>query len=347
MGHVLSSNGIRPTEDKITAIKHFRTPNSKEEVRSFLGIVTFVAKLIPDLATKTNFLRQIIKKDVKFEWNPEQEEAFQAIKNEMCNIKTLAYFDPADKTKLVTDASPYGLGAVLIQRKQDGDRIIAYAAKSLTDCESRYCTTEKEALVEVVWAIEKFRMYLLGLEFELETDHKPLEAIFTPTSKPPVRVERWVLRLQSYKFVVKYRKGSENIADPLSRLAVMIPGAFDEESEIFINMITIAVAVDMNELKVASEKDEVMRLIKEAIDSGNFEKPELGPYKFVREQLSYSGSIIIRLDQIVVPKSLRERMLALAHEGHPGESLMKRRLRSKCWWPKIDDDISKCVKNSL
>lgn len=346
LGHVLNGEGIRPSEDKIIAIKKFRTPETKEEIRSFLGIVTFVARFIPDLATKTNSLRQLIKKDVKFEWALIHEEAFQSIKKAMSNVETLAYFDPKDKTRLVTDASPYGLGAVLIQMKDHTERIIAYGAKSLTDTEKRYCTTEKEALA-IVWGVEKFRMYLLGLEFELETDHRALESIFRPSSKPPARIERWVLRLQTYQFVVKYRKGSDNIADPLSRLSYDSPKPFDEESDTFVNMIMTSAAIDMNELELAAENDQIMKMLKEAIDSKNFDKTELSSYKFVREQLSYSGNIIIRQNQVVIPQSLRERMLILAHEGHPGESLMKRRLRSKCWWPKIDEDVTKFVKKCV
>lgn len=172
-----------------------------------------------------------------------------AIKDAMSRSETLAYFEPTDLTTLITDASPYGLGAVLVQKQNGIDRVIAYAAKSLTDTEKRYCTTEKEALA-IVWAVEKFHMYLLGLEFILETDHRALEAIFKPTSKPPARIERWVLRLQSYKFVVRYRKGADNIADPLSRLVLGTPVSFDEESDVYINMITTASAIDLNELEL-------------------------------------------------------------------------------------------------
>ncbi|CAK1554366.1 unnamed protein product [Leptosia nina] len=79
--------------------------------------------------------------------------------------------------------------------------IIAFGNKTLTPCERRYCQTEKEALT-LVWAVEHFHMFLYGKEFELVTDHKPLEVIFGPKSKPCARIERWVLRLQSYKFKV-------------------------------------------------------------------------------------------------------------------------------------------------
>ena len=95
--------------------------------------------------------------------------------------------------------------------------MISYASRNLTDIERRYLQTEKEALA-LVWACERFNLYVYGRDFELETDHKPLECIYKSTSKPSARIERWVLRLQSYNFQVVYRPGKTNIAEALSRL---------------------------------------------------------------------------------------------------------------------------------
>ncbi|KAG5865353.1 hypothetical protein JTB14_037363 [Gonioctena quinquepunctata] len=110
---------------------------------------------------------------------------------------TLSYFDPKKRTRLIADASPVELGAVLIQFECDTPKVVSFASKGLSDTEKRYSQTEKESLA-LVWAVERFYFYLTGLEFELVTDHKPLEAIFKPTSRPPARIERWVLRLQAF-----------------------------------------------------------------------------------------------------------------------------------------------------
>lgn len=97
-------------------------------------------------------------------------------------------------------------GAVLVQFNDDSCNepvVISYTSKSLSPTEQRYCQTEKEALA-IVWSIENFKLYLLGREFELETDHRPLTMIFKPTSQPSGRIERWVLRLQPFKVRVVY-----------------------------------------------------------------------------------------------------------------------------------------------
>jgi len=115
------------------------------------------------------------------------------------------------------DASPVGLGAVLTQVQGGCERVVAYASHSLTDVERRYSQTEKEAL-GLVWGCERFHVYLYGVEFTLLTDHKPLEVSYSTNSRNSARIERWVLRLQPYRFKVQYIPGKQNIADPLSRL---------------------------------------------------------------------------------------------------------------------------------
>ena len=218
MGYLLSSKGIGPTESRLEAVVRAKEPKNAGEVRSFLGLVNFSARFIPNLASITEPLRELTRKDVPFVWGAVQQTAFDALKSSLGRAETLAYFDSnAEETKLITDASPVGLGAVLTQVTQGQECVIAYASRSLTEVERRYSQTEREAL-GLVWGCERFHMYLYGVDFTLLTDHKPLEVIYSSNSRNSARIERWVLQLQPYKFHVQYIPGRQNIADSLSRL---------------------------------------------------------------------------------------------------------------------------------
>lgn len=148
-----------------------RAPQTTEELRSFLGLITFLGCYIPDLATVTEPLRQLMKKGEKFEWKNEHSRAFDQLKRCFASERILGYFDIEERIQVYADASPVGLGAIMVQLGKEGPRVITCASKSLTPTEKRYCQTEKEAL-SLVWAVEKFHPYSYGVEFDLITDHQ-------------------------------------------------------------------------------------------------------------------------------------------------------------------------------
>jgi len=219
VGMVLSEKGVSCTTEKVRAVTEAREPQTASEVRSFLGLVNYCGRFIPDLATVSEPLRHLTKQGTQFEFGMEQKQAFEELKRRLSNAETLGYFDKDAPTQVVADTSPVGLGAILTQHQKDGPRVISYASRSLSDTERRYSQTDKEALA-LVWTCEKFHPYVYGVPFELITDHKPLEVIYGIKSKPCARIERWVLRMQPYNFKVKYKPGAQNIADSLSRLVV-------------------------------------------------------------------------------------------------------------------------------
>ena len=350
LGHELSGNGVRPLDKYLTAIKNSRTPNTIEEIQSFLGLVNFVSKWIPDLATLTEPLREILRlglgksANIKKNWTGRQNKAFEILKRSLSNIKSLGYYNPSDRTQVIADASPVGLGAVLVQIGEDGPRVIAYGHKALTDCEKRYCQTEKEALA-LVWAVEHFKIYLFGKDFELVSDHKPLETIFGRTSKPCARIERWVLRLQAYRYKIIYRPGKSNIADTISRLGKTSPSEpFDSENYInYVVNYSRPIAVPLHEIQGCSAEDGEILKVKKGVYYNDWHD-SINNYKLIQNELCFNGDILLRGTRIVMPHNLRQRVLEAAHEGHPGIVAMKARLRTKVWWPRIDKDTELLVK---
>ena len=237
-----------------------------------------------------------------------------------------------------------GLGAILVQQQADGNfKPVIYASRSLTDVERRYCQTEKEAL-SVVWACERFRYYLLGIEFQLITDHKPLEVIYSPKSKPPLRIERWALRLQPFNFKVKYEPGKTNAADALSRLPLSNTKSNNiaEDYVYFVSKSATPIAMTTREIEKESGKDDELREVRKAVRTGNWSS--IPNFQHVKGEITTIGCLSLRGQRIIIPTTLRKRILDLAHEGHQGIVKCKNRLRQKVWWPGIDKEIENRVK---
>lgn len=349
MGHVLSKNGIGPTSERVKDILNATEPKNASEVKSFLGLVNFSARYIPNLATLSEPLRKLTKKNEPFRWNKEQQDSFQKLKNSLSANDTLGYFRlGAEKTQLVTDASNVGLGAVLIQEYKGQSKVICYASRSLTDVEKKYSTTEKEAL-SVVWACEKFHLYLYGINFELVTDHKPSEGLYNAKSRPNARIQKWVLRPMPYNYPIRYMPGKQNIAYALSRLIGKTGNSGKEENieEEYIRFVAKQAtpkSLTTREIEEFSRYDEEISEIRVSLDQTKWNRT-LTNYYPMRTEFSKLGYLILRGTRILIPKPLRLQCISLAHEGHLGIVGTKQMLRSKVWWPKIDKDVENYVKS--
>ncbi|KAL9985759.1 hypothetical protein ACROYT_G008200, partial [Oculina patagonica] len=189
-------------------------PESVSEVKSLLGMAQYVSRYIPEYATITAPLRALTKKETPWQWSDEQQHAFDKLKDSLTKNHVMSYFNPAQETEVIVDASPVGLGGILAQ---DG-KVISYASRALSDVETRYSQTEREMLA-IVWALEHFHLYLYGSEFTIVTDHKPLLGIFKSHKPTSARMDRWKLRLMPYNCHLVYRPGkdAENPADFMSR----------------------------------------------------------------------------------------------------------------------------------
>lgn len=352
LGHTISEKGIQPNESKIQSIRDFRAPSTKEEVQSFLGLVVYIgSKFIVDLATLTEPLRELTKKDTKFEWTERHQTAFENIKKALDNDMILGYYSPKDRTEVFTDASPVGMGALLVQYGMKGQRrVVGIASRALTNVEQRYCQGEKESLA-IVWAVERFQHYLIGIDFDMLTDNSAAKILFGINSRPCPRTERWVLRIQGFRMRLVNIPGKMNIADALSRLCqsmLATEGSDLVEKETILQIVKLArpVALSAEELEKASAEDEELGLIRTALRGGLW-IPELKRYELLRNELWIVDDLVLRGTRIVIPKPLRQQVLQLAHEGHPGMSAMKARLRTKVWWSGMDKECEQMVKECV
>ena len=214
LGHVVSCNGIAPDPNKVRAIVEFPPPKSREELMRFNGMATYVSRYIPNYADLTFPYRQLLKKDAPWSWAEPQQNAFDNVKQLIASAPVLSYYDQDKPLVIQTDASGKGLGSCLLQ---DGHPI-SFASRALTDCETRYAQIEKE-LLAIVFACEKFNNYVYGRDVLVQSDHKPLEAIFSkPLSSTTPRLQRMLIRLGRYRLHIRYTPGKEmRIADALSR----------------------------------------------------------------------------------------------------------------------------------
>ena len=217
LGHIVSPNGVAVDGTRTQAISSFSPPTSPKAIARFMGMVNFSQRFIPNLAYIAAPLNQLTKKGVKFCWGSDQQRAIDTLKAAVANPPVLTTADFSKRFILQTDASSVAVAAVLLQQYPEGHKLVAYASRTLTDPEPKYSTYELEALA-VPFAVEKFRMYLEHLQFDLETDNLALSWSLARPRKT-CRLTRWAVRLSAFKFVPHHIKGSDNvIADSLSRM---------------------------------------------------------------------------------------------------------------------------------
>ncbi|CAL8116809.1 unnamed protein product [Prunus armeniaca] len=198
-------------------VRHLPSPTSVREVRSFLGHAGFYRRFIKDFSKISTPLCRLLQKDVPFVFDDECEKAFNYLKELLTSAPIIVPPDWSLLFELMCDASDYALGAVLGQRKDKKPHVIYYASRTLNDAQLNYSTTEKE-LLAVVFALDKFRSYLLCTKVIIYSDHAALKYLLTKKEAKP-RLIRWMLLLQGFDVEISDKRGCENVvADHLSRL---------------------------------------------------------------------------------------------------------------------------------
>ncbi|CAK9796615.1 Retrovirus-related Pol polyprotein from transposon 17.6 [Anthophora quadrimaculata] len=221
LGHVIGETGVRSAPEKVAAVKKFPTPKNTKNIREFLGLAGYYRRFIDKFSQISKPLESLLRKDVKFIWEKDQQRAFDTLRTALCSEPLLQYPDFQKQFNITTDASGYALGAVLSQGEIASDKPIAYASRLLQGAEINYSTIEKECLA-IIYAVQHFRPYIYGRRFNLITDHRPLvwmNSVKDPTSRPL----RWRLKLTEYDYKIIYKAGKQNTnADALSRNPVSI-----------------------------------------------------------------------------------------------------------------------------
>ncbi|XP_037784772.1 uncharacterized protein LOC119580748 [Penaeus monodon] len=233
LGFIVNGQSLRPQYNKIEALLKVPLPKTKKALRKFLGMISFYRLFIPNVSNLTSPLSDMLRRNVRepFVWSNENENKFEQLKQYMTTKPILKLPDINIPFALRTDASNYGVGAVLLQYVDDDPYPVAYASRKLLERERRYSTVERECLA-IVFGVTRFQYYLTGKEFILEVDHKPLIYINSAKSSNN-RVVRWSLCLQSYRFRIVYIAGTYFCQGPERRGAFISPVSYPVLSRVW------------------------------------------------------------------------------------------------------------------
>lgn len=355
LGFNIDSTGLSKTNERVESVLRAPIPNNISELRAFVGLVNYYSRFIPNYAEKMVPLYGLLQKDNEFVWSSECQRSFEQMKKEVTTDRVLAHFDPSMPIILETDASQYAVAGVLSHRFPDGTkRPIAFVSRSLSKCERNYSVIEKEALA-IIFSVTKLKQYLLGQKFELDTDHKPLLAIFGQHKGLPVmasaRMQRWAFILSGFDYGINHIKGIENHADSLSRIAqVESKSSIEQIESTYINYVGFEniAQLDFKQVAIETRRDAILAKVFQSIVDGSVKKlTDTGfeAFRIKDNELSVESGCILWGYRTVIPEKFRKRVLSELHKSHLGVVKTKALARSYVWWPKIDSDIEQMVKS--
>ncbi|XP_035658200.1 uncharacterized protein K02A2.6-like [Branchiostoma floridae] len=343
-GMIYTAEGVKPDPEKVKAIHDIKPPQDEKELRSLLGLIQYMSAFIPKLADRTTNIRELLKEDVEYKWSASHTEDLNKIKQLISEKTTLQYYDREKPVILQVDASIKGVGAALIQ---DG-KPIAFASKALSPAETRYANIERE-LLAVVYGCEKFHTYLYGRSFEVESDHRPLEQINKKNlTKAPNRLQRLLLRLQSYDMSIRYKPGKEMLlADALSRLSQHDKQEMDG-LKVQIHHLVKVTSVKLERIREETSEDEELQLLAQTVTQGWPEKRKetqaiIHEYWTIRDDISVEDGVLLAGSRMIIPKSMRAEVLEMIHQGHLGIEKCILRAKSAVYWPGMYKQIEKAV----
>ena len=375
-GNIISDKGIKPDPSKVQAIKSWPVPGCLKDLQSFLGAVNFLSKFIPKLSKLRLPLQGLCKKDVDFKWSKSHQEAFQTIKDAICEEALLSYYDKDKPIFIEVDASGQGLGAVLLQgnvssadastcNQTDGNYMvlrdclkpIAYASKSLSEAEKRYSNIERE-LLGVVWAIKHFQHYTFANKIHIISDHKPLHPLFSGKSLVSCseRTARLLLKIVDKDVTFYYQNGpSMHVSDALSRLPSHNTKSGNEQEIKGLNVLVSDVSPILNNVTLdmfrkETAEDDALSMLKLYVMHGWPSSEQncaevAQPYFTFREEISFIDGLLFKGQRLIVPNAIRFKTLKVLHRSHMGVTKTLARARSAFYWPGMSVAIKDiCLK---
>ena len=329
-------------EGKVEAIKDWPEPQNKKELQQFLGFVNFYQRFIEGFAKIAKPLTKLTGKE-EWSWEKEQTDAFQGLKHQIAKEITLAI--PADEGqfRIEVDPSDFAMGGILSQQQKDETwRPIAFISKSLNSAERNYEIYDKEMLA-IMYAFYEWSHYLKGVKIPTEvlTDHQNLTYFKKPQNLNR-RQARWVMDLQEYEFVIKYRPGKANTkANILSRRAGHDRGENDNQGVILLK----------EELFVRlHDDDDALEKILDRIRKINKKQWEEMVKKNVESKIEgwkVEQGLVTWKERVYVPidMTLRGSIIEIHHSwGHPGIHQTTELITQNYWWPGLQKDVQKYIQ---
>ena len=370
LGHLVSEHGIEPVPDKLEIIKNWPTPHCLRDVRAFFGLASYYRRFVKGFATIAEPLTRLTKKQVRFVWTEEAQQAFDALKKALMDATTLAFPYPDRPCTLDTDASDVAIGAVLSQVVDGVERPIAFYSRIMNSAQRNYCTTRRE-LLAVVAALQHFRHYLLGSQVILRTDHHSLKWLST-FKRPEGILARWIETLAEYSYTVEHRPGRlhsnvDGVSRPTCKQCIgktfRTPWVdeFERADELAeplgVHVLTMAPEISDSEMKELQAEDPHLGPVidwflqdhmpgTDQLRSVSMETRNLWSQ---RPTIYLENGILVRSTdndhtvQLVVPVSIRKQLFDNTHAGplsaHLGSERTLAQMRQAYYWPGMRKDI--------
>ena len=350
LGHIISKEGLSVDPAKIDAVVKWERPKNASEIRSFLGLAGYYRRFVQGFSSIAASLTKLTKKNAPYVWTDQCETSFQELKKRLTSAPVLTLPSGSGGYTIFTDASNIGLGCVLMQDR----KVVAYGSRQLKDHEKNYATHDLE-LAAVVFALKMWRHYLYGEKFEVHSDHRSLQYLFSQ-KELNMRQRRWMEYIKDYDFPIKYHPGKANVvADALSRKSASVASLrvtcfFQQFEELGVDFQPLSEGVMLANMSVSEPS--FIRKIKD----NQLQDPELAKIsEHIAERPDFRivDGVLFYRDRLCVPniEDLKNDIMTEAHSTkysmHPGSTKMYQNLKGRFWWNNMKREIAAFVSRCM